>query len=64
MVDVSCQVYLHFFCETNLLAIQENGDHEQIQMRLCYFKWPLEIKSEYNKPVKYVDFIAGAEHWH
>ena len=41
MVDVSCQVYLHFFCETNLLAIQENGDHEQIQMRLCYFKWPL-----------------------
>ena len=41
--DVSCQCYMDFFCESNLLAIYEHGDHYQVQAHFTYYNWPLQF---------------------
>lgn len=41
--DVSCQIDVDFFCQTNLLCIRENGDHDEQKIMLTYYPWPLKL---------------------
>lgn len=60
MVDVSCQVSLDYFCDTNLICIQENGDHQDQRIAMTYYEYPFDMgnfKEEH--PPKYACQFTG-----
>lgn len=62
MTDVSCQVSLNFFCETNLICIQENGDHNNHKMTITYYKFPFQVKGDF-PPIISSKFIGNEDVW-
>ena len=65
MNDVSCQIYVDFFCETNLLCIHENGDHYQIKLNLTYYRLEDILNAKEDEEVEsYAEFRGDAEQWH
>lgn len=65
MTDVSCQCEVDYFCDSKLLCIHENGDHDDMRMMLTYYSWPLVFteSSSLSPPQIYAQFIADKEAW-
>lgn len=55
---ISCQNYAYFFCDSDLLCLHENGDHEDSRIMITYYEWPLPGKKT-DKLKSVVQYIGG-----